>query len=57
MDFKSCVTWKEIVQQPSIWKEEVQIVRDNLKAIGEFIEGVKADKVKVVRQADCRAGD
>ena len=48
MDFKSCVTWKEIVQQPSIWKEEVQIVRDNLKAIGEFIEGVKADKVKVV---------
>ena len=48
MDFKSCVTWKEIVQQPSIWKGEVQIVRDNLKAIGEFIEGVKADKVKVV---------
>ena len=48
MDFKSCVTWKEIVQQPSIWKEEVQIVRDNLKAIGEFIEGVKADKIKVV---------
>ena len=48
MNFKSCVTWKEIVQQPSIWKEEVQIVRDNLKAIGEFIEGVKADKVKVV---------
>lgn len=48
MDFKSCVTWKEIVQQPSIWKEEVQIVRDNLKAIGEFIEGIKADKVKVV---------
>ncbi|MFR9020004.1 MAG: SIS domain-containing protein, partial [Fusobacterium sp.] len=48
MDFKSCVTWKEIVQQPSIWKEEVQIVRDNLKAIGELIEGVKADKVKVV---------
>lgn len=48
MDFKSCVTWKEITQQPAIWKEEVEIVRENLKAIGEFIEGVKADKVKVI---------
>ena len=48
MDFKSCVTWKEITQQPVIWKEEVEIVRENLKAIGEFIEGVKADKVKVI---------
>ena len=48
MEFKSCVTWKEITQQPAIWKEEVQIVRENLKAIGEFIEGIKANKVKVI---------
>ena len=48
MNFKDCVTWKEIIQQPSIWKEEVEIVRENLEAIGNFIEKIDADKVKVV---------
>ena len=48
MEFKNCVTWKEIIQQPSIWKEELQIVRENLEKLSEFIEGVKTKKVKVV---------
>ena len=48
MEFKNCVTWKEIIQQPSIWKEELQIVKENLEKLGEFIEGVKGKKVKVV---------
>ncbi|WP_300331321.1 SIS domain-containing protein [Fusobacterium sp.] len=48
MNFKDCVTWKEIIQQPSIWKEEIEIVRENLEAIGNFIEKIDAEKVKVV---------
>lgn len=48
MDFKNCVTWTEIMQQPGIWKEEVEIVRNNLKDIAKFIENVKGDKIKVV---------
>jgi tagatose-6-phosphate ketose/aldose isomerase len=48
MNFKDCVTWKEIAQQPGIWKEEVSIVKENIEALGKFIEGVKGDKVKVI---------
>ena len=29
MNFKDCVTWNEIAQQPGIWKEEVSIVKEN----------------------------
>ena len=47
MNFKDCVTWKEIARQPGIWKEEVSIVKENIEALGKFIEGVKGDKVKV----------
>lgn len=48
MEFKDCVTWKEIAQQPGIWKEEVSIVKENIEALGKFIEGVKGNKVKVI---------
>ena len=48
MNFKDCVTWNEIAQQPGIWKEEVSIVKENIEALGKFIEGVKGDKVKVI---------
>lgn len=48
MNFKDCVTWKEIAQQPGIWKEEVSIVKENIEALGKFIEGVKGNKVKVI---------
>lgn len=48
MEFKNCVTWEEIIQQPSIWKEELEIVKKNLKSIGEFINRVKGEKVKVI---------
>ena len=48
MNFKDCVTWKEIAQQPEIWKEEVSIVKENIEALGKFIEGVKGNKVKVI---------
>lgn len=48
MNFKECVTWNEIAQQPGIWKEEVSIVKENIEALGKFIEGVKGDKVKVI---------
>ena len=44
MNFKDCVTWKEIAQQPGIWKEEVSIVKENIEALGKFIEGVKGIK-------------
>lgn len=48
MEFKNCVTWQEIIQQPSIWREELEIVKNNLKSIGAFIEKVQGKKVKVV---------
>ena len=48
MNFKDCVTWNEIAQQPGIWKEEVSIVKENIEALGKFIEGVKGDNVKVI---------
>ena len=48
MNFKDCVTWNEIAQQPGIWKEEVSIVKENIEALGKFIEGVKGNKVKVI---------
>lgn len=48
MEFKNCVTWKEIIQQPAVWKEEIEIIRKNLKSIGAFIENVKGEKVKVI---------
>ena len=48
MNFKDSVTWNEIAQQPGIWKEEVSIVKENIEALGKFIEGVKGNKVKVI---------
>ncbi|WP_291258848.1 SIS domain-containing protein [Fusobacterium sp.] len=48
MEFKNCVTWEEIIQQPSIWKEELEIVKKNLKSIGEFINRVEGEKIKVI---------
>lgn len=30
MEFKNCVTWQEIIQQPSIWREELEIVKITL---------------------------
>lgn len=48
MEFKNCVTWQEIIQQSSIWREELEIVKNNLKSIGAFIEKVQGKKVKVV---------
>lgn len=48
MEFKNYVTWQEIVQQPSIWKEELEIVKNNLRSIGDFIEKIQGKKVKVI---------
>ena len=48
MEFKIYVTWQEIVQQPSIWKEELEIVKNNLRSIGDFIEKIQGKKVKVI---------
>ena len=48
MELKNCITFKEIAQQPSIWKEELDIIKNNLKSLGEFIDKVKGDKIKVV---------
>lgn len=48
MEFKNCVTWKEIVQQPSIWREEIEIIRENLEELGKFIDKIEDKKVKVI---------
>lgn len=48
MEFKNYITWQEIVQQPSIWKEELEIVKNNLRSIGDFIEKIQGKKVKVI---------
>lgn len=48
MEFKNYVTWQEIVQQPSIWKEELEIVKNNLRSIGDFIEKIQGKKIKVI---------
>lgn len=48
MEFKNCVTWKEIVQQPSIWREEIEIIRENLEELEKFIDKIEDKKVKVI---------
>ena len=48
MEFKSCVTWKEIIQQPSIWREEVEIIKEKLPEISRFLDGIKENKIKVI---------
>lgn len=45
---KNCVTYKEIIQQPEIWKEEVEIIKEHLESIGKFLDKVKGDKVKII---------
>lgn len=45
---KNCVTYKEIIQQPEIWKEEVKIIKEHLESIGKFLDKVKGDKVKII---------
>ena len=48
MEFKNCITWREIVQQPSIWKEEIQLIKEKLPEISRFLEKIKGNKVKVI---------
>ncbi|HJH07460.1 MAG TPA: SIS domain-containing protein, partial [Fusobacterium ulcerans] len=48
MEFKNCVTWKEIIQQPSIWREEVEIIKEKLPEISRFLDGIKENKIKVI---------
>ena len=48
MELKNYVTWQEIIQQPSIWKEELEIVKNNLESIGAFIDKVGGNKIKVI---------
>lgn len=48
MELKNYVTWQEIIQQPSIWKEELEIVKKNLECIGAFINNVGGDRVRVI---------
>ena len=54
MNFKDCVTWKEIAQQPGIWKEEVSIVKENIEepAVATPKENTEAAvNLDTVRQA------
>ena len=48
MEFKNCVTWKEIIQQQSIWREEVEIIKEKLPEISRFLDGIKENKIKVI---------
>lgn len=48
MEFKNCVTWKEIIQQPYIWREEVEIIKERLPEISRFLDGLKENKIKVI---------
>lgn len=48
MEFENCITWREIVQQPSIWKEEIQLIKEKLPEISRFLEKIKGNKVKVI---------
>ena len=48
MEFKNCVTWKEIIQQPCIWREEVEIIKERLPEISRFLDGLKENKIKVI---------
>ena len=38
MEFKNCVTWKEIIQQPCIWREEVEIDVYKRQVWGEAVK-------------------
>ena len=40
MEFKNCVTLKEIIQQPTIWREEVEIIKEKLPEISRFLDGI-----------------
>ncbi len=48
MIFENCVTWKEILQQPSIWREELSIIKKDLSSIANFINQIDGEKVKVI---------